>query len=120
MAKYSMYSNPYFETAFEQILGGTKKSNSAKPDTPSGGLSQSVQEKFRTGGNIGNTLNPSGKTADKPSDKISDTTRVKSQVGPVPTPAVDENILSFDSDNLIRGIIFSEILGKPKGRRIRW
>lgn len=31
-----------------------------------------------------------------------------------------EHILSFDRDNLIRGIIFAEILGKPKGKRGRW
>lgn len=36
-------------------------------------------------------------------------------------PTVDEKILSIDRDDLLRGIIFSEILGAPKGRRTgRW
>jgi len=41
--------------------------------------------------------------------------------GPVSQPAVNENILSINRDNLIKGMIFAEILGTPKGRRTgRW
>lgn len=35
-------------------------------------------------------------------------------------PEVDAPMLSFDRDNLVTGIIFSEILGKPKARRRGW
>jgi len=35
-------------------------------------------------------------------------------------PPVYEHLLSFDRDNLIRGIIFSEILGPPRGKRRLW
>lgn len=32
------------------------------------------------------------------------------------TQAIDVPVLSFHRENLVRGIIFSEILGRPKGR----
>ncbi|NLM12111.1 MAG: hypothetical protein GX213_15380, partial [Clostridiaceae bacterium] len=36
------------------------------------------------------------------------------------TPENDAPVFPFNSDNLITGIVFSEILGKPKGRRKGW
>lgn len=51
---------------------------------------------------------------------VSSPARPEEKTAAAVPPADNENLLSFESDDLIKGIILSEILGKPKGRRTGW